>query len=127
MTARKRAVDALDRIFSIWVRRRAAVDGYVECFTCRVKHRWQDVDAGHFMSRRHMATRWEPQNVHPQCKGCNGFRAGEQFRYGKRLDELYGAGTADRMEQASRRAVKWPLWQLKEEIERVGALVADLD
>jgi hypothetical protein len=114
----------LDKVFSEWVRRSAATDGYAECFTCRRKLPWKQLHAGHFVSRRHMATRWEPMNVQPQCCGCNTFRAGEQYAFGKRLDETYGPGTADSLVAASRRAVKWAAHELQAEIDRFKGLLS---
>jgi hypothetical protein len=83
--------------------------------------------AGHFASRRHKATRWEPTNVHPQCCGCNTFRAGEQYAYGKRLDEVYGPGTADSLISASRAVAKWPAHELQAEIARYTIKLKTLD
>jgi hypothetical protein len=116
----------LDKVFSEWVRRSAAVDGYAECFTCRKRLPWKELHAGHFVSRRHMATRWEPMNVQPQCCGCNTFKAGEQYAFGKRLDEMYGPATADSLVIASHRVVKWPKHELEAEIARFKAKIAVL-
>jgi hypothetical protein len=31
----------------------------------------------------------------PQCKRCNGFLGGQQFVFARKLDEIYGEGTAE--------------------------------
>lgn len=31
----------------------------------------EDLQAGHFIPRRYVATRWHPLNVWPQCSRCN--------------------------------------------------------
>jgi hypothetical protein len=117
---RRALVAKLDKVFSEWVRRSAAdSEGYAECFTCRKKLPWREMHNGHFALRQHKATRWEPLNAHPQCAYCNNYRAGEQYEYGKRLDEVYGPGTADSLMAASRRVAKWPEHQLKAEIARI--------
>lgn len=82
--------------------------------------------AGHFMSRRHKSTRWEPRNVNPQCCGCNTFNAGRQFLHGRYIDEVYGAGTADQLEALSRLPVKWTTAELEDEIQRYSDLVRKL-
>jgi len=41
-----------------------------------------------------------------QCSGCNVFKAGEQFLFGRRLDAKYGHGTADKLYQKARKTVK---------------------
>ena len=51
--------------------------------------------AGHFQSRKHLATRWDEQNVKVQCVKCNIFDSGQQYAFGKLLDILYGEGTSD--------------------------------
>ena len=51
--------------------------------------------AGHFLSRRFESTRFDEKNVHGQCQKCNRFEYGNQYEHGKRIDEIYGKGTAD--------------------------------
>jgi hypothetical protein len=94
---RSTLVKKLDKIFSIWIRSKDADHtGQVDCYTCGVSKSWKyETDAGHFQSRGKYATRWEPLNVKPQCKRCNGFRGGEQYRFAQNLDKEYGEGTAD--------------------------------
>jgi len=97
-------IKKLDAALSKYVRSSNADDtGRATCWTCGVKKPWKEMDCGHFMSRSKYATRWlyDPEagltNVQPQCKRCNMTNGGQQFMYGKRLDEVYGAGTADRI------------------------------
>lgn len=65
-------IKRLDKIFQKWARySRANEGGLVECVTCGT---WGDpkwCDAGHYIPRSKMATRWYWANVWPQCKGCN--------------------------------------------------------
>lgn len=125
--SRRTLIREMDTVFSQWTRRRAADHaGYAECFTCRKRLPWTDMHAGHFALRTHMATRWEPLNVHPQCAYCNNYRAGEQFLYGKRLDETYGPGTADSIIAASRLPAKFSAFDLEGEIERIKSLISEL-
>ena len=105
--SRKGLIKKLDKIFSEYIRRRYAKNDIVECVTCGVTKHWKEVDAGHFMSRKHYATRWHPQNVQVQCKHCNGFRAGENYLFGKYLDSSYGIGTADELVSLSRQIKKY--------------------
>ena len=99
---RKKLIARLDKVFSQWVRRKDADHrGYVECWTCGKVLPWSRVDAGHFQSRAKFSTRWDEMNVKPQCKGCNGFRSGEQFKFARKLDAVYGEGTAQELEVLS--------------------------
>ena len=121
---RRGLVKKLDAVFSEWTRaRHANPDGLVMCVTCRKYRPAKEMHAGHFVSRRHMATRWEPRNVNPQCAGCNTFRAGEQYLHGKYIDETHGPGTADELVNLSRTICKWTAKELQDEIKRFQSLI----
>ena len=107
MKSRKSIVAKLDKEFSLYIRRRQSVNGIVKCFTCGKSDHWQNMDCGHFQSRKHYATRWDEKNCQVQCKGCNVFRYGEQFLFGKNLDKLYGEGSAHQLLQESRQIAKF--------------------
>jgi len=54
-------------------------NGYAECVSCDPNalgrwHHWKDMDGGHFIPKG-SSSYWalDRVNVHPQCKGCNGF------------------------------------------------------
>ena len=115
--SRKGLIKKLDSALSKFIRQRNAVDGYVKCVTCGTRKHWKEVDAGHFVSRRHYATRWNPQNVHAQCKSCNGFHAGQNYLMGKYIDKTYGIGTADELITMSRQIKKFTDQDLKDLIE----------
>ena len=85
--SRKTLVKKLDTIFSIYIRRRYAKDNIAECVTCGKRDNWKNLQAGHFMSRKHYATRWDEDNVEVQCMGCNVYRYGEQYLFAKHLGE----------------------------------------
>ena len=116
--SRKGLIKKLDKLFSIYIRTRYAMDGMVRCVTCKnplPKH-WKEVDAGHFCSRRHYSTRWHPTNVQNQCKNCNRF-GGENYLFGKYLDKTYGIGTADELIKLSRQITKFTDQDLKDMIK----------
>jgi len=111
---RKKLIQRLDKVFSQWVRRKDADHrGYVECWTCGKVLPWSRVDAGHFQSRAKFSTRWDEMNVKPQCKGCNGFRSGEQFKFARKLDAVYGQGTAEEIERISNQTRKYSVEELE--------------
>jgi hypothetical protein len=111
---RKKLIARLDKVFSQWVRRKDADHrGYVECWTCGKVLPWSRVDAGHFQSRAKFSTRWDEMNVKPQCKSCNGFRSGEQFKFARKLDAVYGQGTAEEIERTSNQTRKYSVEELE--------------
>lgn len=120
-------VKKLDRIFSQFIRLRATDAGGVgKCYTCNSRRHYTEVDAGHFMSRACMSTRWDEQNVQFQCKRCNGFRSGEQYEYALQLDMQYGDGTASMLHSKSKQMKKWTISELEHMIEHYKRRVNEL-
>lgn len=117
-TKRKKLVDKLDKVFSIYIRRRYAVNDVAECFTCGKKDHWKKLQNGHFQSRKHYSTRWDEINCQVQCAGCNVFKYGEQYVFGNRLDSKYGAGTSERLHQKAKQIIKLSNFEIEEMILR---------
>lgn len=92
---RKSLIEKLDKIFSVYIRTRYAVDEIAECYTCGKKDHYKKLQAGHFASRRHYSTRWNEYNVQVQCYGCNIANQGMQFQFGKNLCSQYGDNFAE--------------------------------
>ena len=111
--SRKTIVKNLDKVFSEYIRRRYAKNGIAECVTCGKKDHWKNLQAGHFMSRKHYATRWDEDNVEVQCMACNVYRYGEQYLFAKHLGEK----KADELLAKSRTMVKIKDWELQDMIE----------
>jgi len=111
--SRKTIVNNLDKVFSEYIRRRYAKNGIAECVTCGKKDHWKNLQAGHFMSRKHYATRWDEENVEVQCMACNVYRYGEQYLFAKHL----GQEKADELLAKSRTMVKLKDWELLEMID----------
>ena len=103
---RSKLVKKLDNIFSQYIRLSASdKDGNCVCVTCGKVAHWKNggMQAGHFQSRRHYATRWEEDNVKVQCSSCNVFRYGEQFKFSLYL----GGKLSEELLQKSRETVKF--------------------
>jgi hypothetical protein len=79
--SRSTLVKKLDSVFSIYIRRRYAVNDIAKCVTCGKEDNWKSLQCGHFMSRKHLSTRWNEDNCQVQCAGCNVFRYGEQYKF----------------------------------------------
>ena len=110
---RKTLITKLDKVFSEYIRRRYAKNDIATCVTCGKKDHWKKLQAGHFMSRKHYATRWDEDNVEVQCSACNVFRYGEQYLFAKYL----GTEKADMLLNKSRETVKFPNWEIQEMID----------
>ena len=101
--SRKTLVTKLDAVFSEYIRRRYAKNDIAQCVTCGKKDHWKNLQAGHFISRKHYATRWNEENVQVQCVGCNVYRYGEQYLFGVYL----GEEKSQELLQLSREVVKF--------------------
>ena len=117
----------LDVLFSQYIRRRNADHlGRVKCFTCGVEKHWKEQQAGHFQSRSHHSTRWDEVNVQVQCVKCNMFRQGEQYKFGLYLDDRFGDGTAEELENRAKTIVKLNRVDYEEAIERYKQKIKEL-
>lgn len=112
----------LDAVFSIYIRRRYAVNEIAECYTCGKKEHWKKQHAGHFASRRHYSTRWNEYNVQVQCPSCNIWQQGMQFQFGKNLCLQYGDNFADDLIIESKQIRKFTDVELQELIEHYTQL-----
>ena len=123
-SARVSAIHKLDRVFSVFVRRsRANLDGLVECVTCNKWMHWKDIHAGHYVSRRHMATRFDERNVHPQCAGCNTFQYGKLDTYSLYIRDEYGETIWRELLALKNTQRKWNADELQQRIEHYQSLV----
>lgn len=105
---RSTLVKKADAIFSQYIRQRNADhNGMTECFTCGKVDHWKKLQCGHFMSRKHYATRWNEKNCQVQCAGCNVFRYGEQYTFGRNLDAYIKNGLAEELNLLSNKTVKY--------------------
>ena len=124
--SRKTIVKKLDNVFSQYIRRRFAVNEIAKCVTCDKQTHYKKLQAGHFMSRKHYATRWNETNVQVQCYACNVMRYGEQYKYGLYLEDAYGKGTAEELQHKSREITKFSDIQLIDKINYYNELLTNL-
>jgi hypothetical protein len=109
----KTIITKLDSIFSQYIRLRYSKNEISECVTCGKQDHWKKLQAGHFISRKHYATRYDEDNVQVQCSGCNVFRYGEQYLFSKYL----GVDLSEELLMKSRKIQKFTDNELLEMIE----------
>lgn len=111
---RSKLIRKLDVVFSKYVRlSNADKNGFCTCVTCNRKYHWKEIQAGHFMSRKHYATRWNEDNVKPQCVGCNIFKSGEAYLFSIFL----GSELANDLYLKSREVVKFSTADIEQMID----------
>jgi len=96
---RDKWLDECDKEFSRKIRLRDSDEyGIGYCCTCQKRLYWKEAQCGHYVSRRHHATRYDEQNCHLQCVSCNYFKDGLKYEHAKHIDELYGKGAHDKLQ-----------------------------
>lgn len=96
----------LDEVFSLWVRVSNAKNGKCKCVTCGRIDNYKYMDAGHFVDRANMCTRFDELNVWPQCRTCNRLNGGEKKKFREFLEKKYGKTVVTELERAGRSVCK---------------------
>jgi 5-methylcytosine-specific restriction endonuclease McrA len=120
--SRKTIITKLDSIFSQYIRLRYSKNEIATCVTCGKQDHWKKMQNGHFVSRKHYATRWDEDNCQVQCSGCNVFRYGEQYLFSKYL----GADLSEELLMKSRKIQKFSDSELLDMIELYNEKVNNL-
>jgi hypothetical protein len=120
--SRKTIITKLDSIFSQYIRLRYSKNEIATCVTCGKQDHWKKMQNGHFISRKHYATRFDEDNCQVQCAGCNVFRYGEQYLFSKYL----GADLSEELLMKSRKIQKFLDSELLDMIELYNEKVNNL-
>ena len=115
--SRKGLIKKLDQIFSLYIRLRYASNEISECYTCGKVDHYKKLQCGHFMSRRHYATRWDEDNCQVQCYSCNVMRYGEQYKFGLRLAKEKELDLPEKLLAKTRKITKFSDVDIKEMID----------
>ena len=111
-------VAKLDKVFSRYIRLRDCMpSGYFRCISCGQIKPFEQADCGHFHSRRHMATRFDEDNCHAECRACNRFSADHLISYEKNLITKIGQTRYDKLAWKAGTTKKWADFELKELIK----------
>lgn len=87
----------LDKMVSLYVRLRDQ-----KCATCGKQLLIGKREAGHFVPRQVLETRWDLQNVNVQCHKCNVELGGNLAKYRQFIQTKYGLETLRRLDEALR-------------------------
>lgn len=112
---KKKHTDELDKVFQFYVRLRdARPDGRCQCISCGQFVPFSKIQAGHFRSRMHMATRWSELNVNGECATCNlEMRNGDHLLdYRINLVRKIGENKVKWLEAYCNETVKWSDFEL---------------
>jgi hypothetical protein len=111
-TLRAQCLEAIQKLARISA---ANSNGYAQCVSCDPEthaswHHWKDMDGGHFIPKG-SSSYWalEIENVHPQCKGCNGFgmkHGSAEAWYTLWMEDYYGKDFVEQMLRDKRKIKK---------------------
>jgi len=119
MSDRTELIKKADIIFSRYIRGLYADnEGYCKCITCNSDIPATLIQNGHYIKRRHMATRFSVMNCHPQCCTCNNDEAHTDSIYREKMIELYGLEAVEGLELFKNLDVKYSESDLKEIIQK---------
>tara|TARA_R110000744_G_C19342736_1_gene559605 strand:- start:1223 stop:1639 length:417 start_codon:yes stop_codon:yes gene_type:complete len=118
----------LQRLVRIKAAVHADSDGYVKCCSCHKFYHWKDMDGGHYLSRKYTATKIRIENIHPQCKGCNGWGdASVGHEYYLYMVEMYGENAVRQLTAEKHKTKKHNRTELEELKIHYKKLIADLE
>lgn len=87
-----------DKVFSDYIRQRDKG----KCFTCGCVKEWKEQQNGHYITRSCLALRYNEENCHCQCVGCNVFKHGNYTTYSLKMIEKYGVDKLKELEEIKR-------------------------
>jgi len=114
----------LDKIYSEYVRKKDAKNGYVRCYTCDKRLHWKEAHCGHYIPRNNLSTRFDERNTKPQCVGCNIFGNGKPDIFALRLEKDYGNGILQELHRTKQQVIRY--FPYDEMIERYQSLLKKL-
>lgn len=123
-------INDCDREMSLIVRlKEADKNGFTRCFTSGDVLHYTKLQAGHYISRSHLNTRWIEQNIKPQTEYQNCFLYGNIEVFKRKLEEET-PGITDWLQEQARQVYKPSQDELKQLLlsmrERVKMLQSKL-
>lgn len=98
----------LDDIFSKYIRLLYSdKNGNTKCVTCGILLPWIQIQNGHYESRQYLSLRFDEQNCHPQCVGCNIFKRGNYTEYARFMIAKYGQDHLDHLSRVKHTITKY--------------------
>lgn len=103
----KELTKKLDEVFSKWLRKEKSIDGETgQCYTCKKFDLIKNLQCGHYISRKYLSLRWEPENTFIQCYYCNIEMSGNYRVFTDNLIQDFGQEYIDKLESRKNNLVK---------------------
>ena len=107
---RKKLVARLDKIFSLYIRKRDKA-----CVICNTR---ENLTNGHLFSRIAYSTRWDEKNCHCNCSGCNFRHEHDASKYTLFFIRKYGLPAYEDMARQFHQTKKFTNSDLEKLIEK---------
>ena len=125
---RKTLIYRLDLVVSRYVRQYFAdKNGICTCYTCNRRLPWRGMDCGHCISRRYINTRFDMDNMRPQCQYCNRTLRGNYEIYYPKLEKELGKEKYSEMWKKARGGDKISIPDLENLLEKYKNLLKSLE
>ena len=109
-------VEEAAKLMQKYVRVKSAdSNGNVTCVTCGVVRHYKEMQGGHFIGRKWLATKLMEENIHVQCPCCNGPLSGNMIQYTLYMTDTYGREFVDELQRLKHQSRKF----YKNEVEEI--------
>lgn len=101
-------VEEAARLVQLYVRIKASdIDGIAQCVTCGVRRHYKELQGGHFIGRKWLATKLMEENINPQCPCCNGPLRGNIIQYTLYMIEKHGKDFVEELQRLKHQSKKY--------------------
>ena len=101
-------VEEAAKLMQLYVRIKSADEfGISQCVTCGVKKHYKELQGGHFIGRKWLATKLMEENINPQCPCCNGPLRGNMIAYTLYMQDMYGREFVEELQRLKHQSKKY--------------------
>lgn len=116
-SGKRKWINKLDKIFSLYIRLRdskAYGFEYFRCPTCGRVLPFEEADCSHFYSRANMATRFDEDNTCAECRYDNRFNSSHLIELGEFIKKRIGEQRFALLRVKAHSTKKWSEWELEQ-------------
>lgn len=111
----------MDKVFQYYIRLRDAMPGgLTRCISCGNIKTFDQMQAGHFHSRKYMMTRWNEDNVHSECIYDNCYNGDHLHEYEINLKKKIGLSRYNYLESIYKNYKKWSRFEIVMLVKHYG-------
>jgi 5-methylcytosine-specific restriction endonuclease McrA len=115
--------DTADRLLAELVKKLYLIENdRIQCYTCSSIKNVNQIEAGHYISRGNLNTRWMIENVKPQCIECNRNKNGNIDEYTKRLDQDF-PGLSETLKKLGKTTINKNTFEITDVIKNLKGIL----